>query len=287
MQVVQPEDVERKRGLEHRGGTFFARTLVQGTPGTPGNFKLSLSESGADHSGPRHRHNFDQYRFMVRGSSSFDRDGVLKEGMLGYFPEGVHYGPQTNPTDTFLIVLQFGGASGSGYLLPSEVKAGTEELRKFGEFKDGVFHRNGGDGKRNVDGFQAVWEHVHGREMVYPEPRYDAPVFMDPTSFDWVRVADGVEEKLLGVFTERRTEGGLLRLATGANHKLRGRGVWVVLRGAGAAGSDQLKQFTALHLEKGEELTIAASAPMELLHYGLPDLSGLESARHMPAVAAE
>ncbi len=287
MQVVQPEDIERKRGLEHRGGTFYARTLVQGTPGTPGNFKLSLSESGADHSGPRHRHNFDQYRFMVRGSSSFDRDGVLKEGMLGYFPEGVHYGPQTNPTDTFLIVLQFGGASGSGYLLPSEVKAGTEELRKFGEFRDGVFYRNGGDGKRNVDGFQAVWEHVHGREMVYPKPRYDAPVFMDPAHFDWMRVADGVEEKLLGVFTERRTEGGLLRLATGASHRLRGRGVWVVLHGAGKAGEKPLKQYTALHLEKGEELNIDASESMELLHYGLPDLSDLESARHIPAVAAE
>ena len=287
MQVVQPENVERKRGLEHRGGTFYARTLVQGTPGTPGNFKLSLSESGSDHSGPRHRHNFDQFRFMIRGSSSFDRDGVLKEGMLGYFPEGVHYGPQTNPTDTFLIVLQFGGASGSGYLLPSEVKAGTEELRKFGEFKDGVFHRTSGEGKRNVDGFQAVWEHVHGREMVYPKPRYDAPVFMDPNSFDWVSVGDGVEEKLLGVFTERRTEGALLRLAGGASHRLRGRGVWVVLRGAGKAGAHPLKQYTAVHLEKGEELAINASEPMELLHYGLPDLSDLERVRHIPAVAAE
>ena len=287
MQVVQPENVERKRGLEHRGGTFYARTLIQGTPGTPGNFKLSLSESGADHSGPRHRHNFDQYRYMVRGSSSFDRDGVLKEGMLGYFPEGVHYGPQTNPSDTFLIVLQFGGASGSGYLLPSEVKEGTEELRKFGEFKDGVFHRTSGEGKRNVDGFQAVWEHVHGREMIYPKPRYDAPVFMDPNSFDWVSVGHGVEEKLLGVFTERRTEGALLRLAAGANHRLRGRGVWVVLTGAGKAGSSPLKQYTAIHLEKGEELAIEASEPMELLHYGLPDLSDLESARHIQAVAAE
>ena len=41
-------------------------------------------------------------------------------------------------------MLQFGGASGSGYLLPREVKAGMEELKKFGEFKDGIFHRNEG-----------------------------------------------------------------------------------------------------------------------------------------------
>jgi len=66
----------------------------------------------------------------------------LKAGMLGYYPEGVPYGPQVNKTDIFCAVLQFGGASGSGYLLPREVKAGMEELKKFGEFKDGIFHRN-------------------------------------------------------------------------------------------------------------------------------------------------
>jgi hypothetical protein len=287
MQVVQQEDVERKRGLEHRGGTFYARTLVHGTPGTPGNFKLSLSESGADHSGPRHRHNFDQFRFMIRGASSFDRDGVLKEGMLGYFPEGVHYGPQTNPSDTFLIVLQFGGASGSGYLLPWEVKAGTEELRKFGEFKDGVFYRGTGEGKKQVDGFQAVWEHVYGRDMEYPKPRYDAPVFMDPANFDWIPVAEGVEEKLLGTFTERRCEGGLLRLAADAQHRVRGRGLWTVLSGAGATGDKVLNQYTCVFLETGEEAVLEASETMVLLHYGLPDLRGLESARPVSAVAAE
>jgi len=287
MKVVQAEDVERKRGLEHRGGTFYARTLVQGTPGTPGNFKLSLSESGHDHSGPRHRHNFDQFRFMVKGSSSFDRDGVLKEGMLGYFPEGVHYGPQTNPSDTFLIVLQFGGASGSGYLLPSEVKAGTEELKKFGEFRDGVFYRQSGEGKKQVDGFQAVWEHVHGRAMEYPKPRYDAPVFMDPASFDWVSIGDGVQEKLLGTFTERRCEGGLLKLEAGASHRVSGRGLWVVLDGAGSTSRQALRQYTAVHLEKDEETVLEASAAMILLHYGLPDLSGISSAQHLPAAAAE
>ena len=43
----------------------------------------------------------------------------------------------------------------------------------------------------------------------------------------------------------------------------------------------------ALVREIREELAIEASEPMELLHYGLPDLSDLESARHIQAVAAE
>jgi len=144
MKIVQIEDVERKRGLEHRGGTFHSRTMVEGTPGTPGNFKFSLSELGTDYSGPRHRHNFDQFRFALEGESDYGQDGTLKGGMLGYYPEGVHYGPQVNKTPITNVVLQFGGASGSGYLLPREVKAGMEELKTHGEFKDGVFHRHDG-----------------------------------------------------------------------------------------------------------------------------------------------
>jgi hypothetical protein len=167
------------------------------------------------------------------------------------------------------------------------VKAGTEELRKFGEFKDGVFYRGTGEGKKQVDGFQAVWEHVYGRDMEYPKPRYDAPVFMDPASFDWIPVAEGVEEKLLGTFTERRCEGGLLRLAAGAQHRVRGRGLWTVLSGAGATVGKVLKQYTCVFLETGEETVLEASETMVLLHYGLPDLRGLESARPVSAVAAE
>src|SRR5262249_40413746 len=80
-----------------------------------------------------------------------------------------------------------------------------------GEFKDGVFRRRADvEGKRNLDGYQAIWEHVNGRPMVYPKPRYPQPIFMDPANYEWVPVeaAPGVAEKLLGVFTERRSEAG-------------------------------------------------------------------------------
>jgi hypothetical protein len=36
MKVVQLETTPEVRGLEHRGGTFHARTIVEGKPGTPG-----------------------------------------------------------------------------------------------------------------------------------------------------------------------------------------------------------------------------------------------------------
>ena len=290
MKVVQFADVPLVRGLEHRGGTFHSRTPVAGEPGTPGNFKFSVSELGTDYSGPRHRHNFDQYRFMLSGESDYGQDGPLKAGMLGYYPEGVYYGPQVNKTPIVCAVLQFGGASGSGYLQPREVKAGMEELKQFGEFKDGVFHRREGApgilrGKSNMDAYQAIWEHVHGRAMVYPKGRYDAPIMMDAGNFAWARVrgAAGVSEKLFGVFTERRTQARLVRLDAGAHYEVAGRGVYLVLSGAGAAGGASLEKFTTVFLDTGERGTLSASETTELLHYGLPDLSDIAAVSHTGA----
>jgi hypothetical protein len=278
MKITQFDDVTPVRGLEHRGGTFHSRTTAEGVPGTPGNFKFSVSELGTDYSGPRHRHNFDQYRFMIAGESDYGQDGPLKAGMLGYYPEGVPYGPQVNKTPIVCAVLQFGGASGSGYLLPREVKAGMEELKKFGEFKDGVFHRREGlPGKRNLDAYQAIWEHVHGRDMIYPKGRYDAPVIMETANYDWapVKGAAGVSEKLFGVFTERRTQARMLKLAPGASAEVEGRGVYLVLSGAGSAEGEPLRKYTTVYVDTGEHATLHADEATELLHYGLPELSDL------------
>ena len=64
------------------------------------------------------------------------------------------------------------------------------ELREEGEFKDGVFRRRADvEGRRNVDGYQAIWEHVNGRPMDYPKPRYPQPIFMDPENYEWVPAA--------------------------------------------------------------------------------------------------
>jgi hypothetical protein len=290
MKIVQIEDVPLVRGLEHRGGTFHSQTTAEGPSGSPGNFKFSLSRLGTDYSGPRHRHNFDQYRFMIEGESDYGQDGPLRAGMLGYYPEGVHYGPQINKTEIFCAVLQFGGASGSGYLPPREVKAGMEKLKKFGEFRDGVFYRHEGvPGRRNMDAYQAIWEHVNGREMVYPKGRYNAPIFADSRNYDWAPVesAPGVSEKLFGVWTERRTQASLLRLEAGASHEIIGRGVYLVLSGAGTCEGKPLKQYTTVYLDHDEHARLFAGETTEFLHYGLPDLRSLAAARQTAGLAMQ
>ena len=104
-------------------------------------------------------------------------------------------------------VLQFGSASGSGYLSREEVYAGTEELKKFGTFEGGIFRRHDDvEGRRKTDGYQAIWEHMNGQRMDYPKPRYRDPIMLDPANYEWLPVdgMPGVSEKPLGSFTERQ-----------------------------------------------------------------------------------
>ena len=114
--------------------------------------------------------------------------------------------------------------------------------------------------------------------MLYPKGRYDAPIMMDAANYQWapIKGARGAVEKLFGVFTERRTEARLVKLEPGAALPVDGRGVYLVLSGAGSAGGQPLRKFTTVFLDTGESGTLRASEASELLHYGLPDLSDLE-----------
>jgi hypothetical protein len=290
MKLVHADEVEWKRGLQHRGGTFHYRHLLEGTPGTPGNFHLGLGQQDGDFASPRHRHNFDQFRFQIEGTSDFDRNGKMAAGALGYFPEGAAYGPQTSEGRSVTAVLQFGGASGSGYLSPAEVAVTTEELKKFGTFKGGIFRRNGDvEGRRNSDAYQAIWEHVNGRRMDYPKPRYRDPIMVDPENYGWLPVAGvtGVRRKPLGTFTERECSAALIELAPEATWRADGRSIYLVLSGAGAAGGKPYRSLTALHLDCGETAELVARERTELLQLALPNLAGLEIADRAPAEAAE
>ena len=278
MKIVQGDEIGWKRGLQHRGGTFHYRHLLEGTPGTAGNFHLSIGRQDGDFVSPRHRHNFDQFRYQLEGVSDFDRNGKMPAGTLGYFPEGAAYGPQSSEGRSVTAVLQFGGAGGNGYLSPQEVAAGTEELKKFGTFEAGIFRRNDDvEGRRNSDAYQAIWEHVHGRRMDYPKPRYRDPIMLDPENYDWLPVADmpGVTEKPLGVFTERQCAAQLFKIARGATYRAGGRSVYLVLAGAGIAHDAPYRRLTALHLAEGETAALLARDETELLRLVLPDLAGL------------
>lgn len=276
MKIVQGDQVQEVvRQFQHRQGQFIHRKLATGEPGTPGNFALELVRTTDDFFSPRHKHNFDQIRYQVEGEFDFDRNGKMTPGIIGYFPEGTPYGPQTSAVTSVTLVLQFGGASGSGYMTQEQMEASTAELKKTGRFEKGVYRRNDDvEGKRNMDGYQAVWENVNKRLMKYPQPRYNDPIMMNPGHFDWVPVegAPGVYDKLMGVFTERRCVAQFFKLDPHARFKGHGRGIYFVLAGEGRVAGELYRHFTAIHCEEGDDPAFAATSETQMLMLGLPQL---------------
>ena len=282
MKIVQGNSLSSDARSSHRGGTVSYVRLLESEPDTIDGFSLIVAKTPGRFS-PRHRHNFEQFRYQIDGIANYGRTGKLKPGMLGYFPEGVHYGPQTQePGDELtILVLQCGGASGGGYLGRDAEISIAEELKKFGAFEDGVYRRNPGvPGKRNLDAFQAIWEHASGRALEYPQPRYATPVLMYPEGFDWVPVsgAKGVSEKPMGMFTERRISARFVRLEAGAAFEFTGRReLLFVLSGNGEIGGEPLRAWTTALVTSGDKASIRAQEATEMLHFTLPDLSGVSA----------
>jgi hypothetical protein len=280
MKVVHADKIEAKMASSHRGGGSLRQRLLDGPPMSVEGFSLVIAKS-VDRFSPRHRHNFEQFRYQIEGEADYSATGTLKPGMIGYFPEGVHYGPQKQHEGQELCVLtlQFGGASGGGYPGRTASLEATEELKKLGTFKDGVFRRNPGlPGKKNVDGFQAIWEHLTGRPLKYPKPRYDVPILMHPDNFEWVPVEGqpGAYEKVMGVFTERRSQAGFVRLDPGAAYTAGGgRDIFFAIAGEGKVGNDSYRKFSSVQLDPDEQAVFKAKEATEFLHLRLPNLTDL------------
>jgi hypothetical protein len=220
MQTVRAADVEWGAVSGHRSGGIDFKRLLQGTPGAPDNFELSIVRTAGDYFTPRHRHNFDQVRLCLEGAMNYAPGKDLKAGTVGYFPEGTFYGPQSDTAKSLVLLLQMGGAGGYGFMSYRQLNAGYERLCDLGKFEGGVFTRQTTDGRiTRKDGYEAIWEHINGREVEYPPPRYEEPMVMHPEGFGWIPTHDpGFELKHLGTFGERAVNIGQIRGARGARH---------------------------------------------------------------------
>ena len=202
-----------------REGVLELNVLLTGQDGSPNNYVLMMNRAGSGGwATPRHRHNFDQFRYVVRGNYPLEPGKVMPEGCAAYFPESVAYGPQDRPEGLVVLTLQCGGASGNGFLSVSQREAANEALKKKGEFKKGKFVYVDAQGQpQEKDGSAACFEEATGKELSFAKPRYEALVMMDPSSYDWIPDGGaGVASKWLGAFTERNERFGFVRVDKGA-----------------------------------------------------------------------
>jgi hypothetical protein len=281
MDIVHGADLAWSEGEEkHREGRLSFKNLFKGVPGTPENYRLVLTRNNGPYKSPRHHHNFDQVRFCLEGKLNIAPGVDIEAGDAGYFPEGAYYGPQDDGTTKRLsLTLQFGGASGAGYMSSEQLKQGHAELAQRGKFEGGAYHF--GDSRRKQDAYEAIWEHVFQREMVYPQPRYPGAILFKTTSFAWWPVAKGVARKLLGTFTERGTQLEIVRIEPNASATLGVPNAEIlafVLKGSGSCGQETLKQYSAVRVMPDETAVIKGGEGWEAFVMTLPRLSHLKQA---------
>jgi hypothetical protein len=223
---------------------------------------------------PRHKHNFDQIRFPIAGEFEYAKDKILPAGWVGYFPEGVPYGPQVRRAGLVMLLLQFGGASGDGFLSKRQRKAAIDELGRTGTFEGGRYRPK--DGSKDEDEYTAIWRHATGTALAYPEPRYEDLIMMNPASFAWIDDASqsGVARKHLGSFTERELRVGFVKIDKGATLQeaavpaLR---LWFMIDGRVSHAGLELGPHTAIASEPGEAgPALSATAESTFLSVQLP-----------------
>jgi hypothetical protein len=223
VQAWRPEDaVTSLLGgrASHRVGTVEQRRFPIETGMLDLNLSFSRDTVADGFHSPRHRHCWDQLRFVLDGSLNIGETD-LHAGDCGYFPESVPYGPQRQAGQASVLVLQFTGAGGLYYPTPGELEAARDRLRAAGgTFEGGRYKGHGPDGSpADQDGYEALWEAHTGCKLVYAEPRYAAVVVMRSAAYEWL--ADprhpGIDVKSLGSFTEQQTAVTLIRIAPGAH----------------------------------------------------------------------
>jgi hypothetical protein len=162
LKIVHEHTAVEKGASAHRGGGVHFLSLLQGEENTSGNFHLTLVYAN-DYVAPRHRHNFDQVRIVLDGAFGFDHGMVQEAGMLGYFTEGNYY-TQKSVGKSMTLLLQAGGASGTGYMSDNQLRSAVENLQSKGQFNSGVFTWLDSTGKKhNQDGYEAAWEFVRNK----------------------------------------------------------------------------------------------------------------------------
>lgn len=262
----------------HRAGGMSHKVLFEGEEGSADNFLFVLANEGSDYYSPRHRHAWDQVRFCIEGAIPIGKALSVDEGETAYFPEGVHYGPQEGGPDRIVLLLQFGGASGLGYLSAAQLRQGIAALSEEGRFEKGVFRRERGEGRTNQDAYEAIWTKVTGHDLQYPEPRYKTPIVMRPAAFAWRDEpgAPGVRRRALGRFPERSLSLDLIGLEASADFGLTPsdeRRLIFVRNGEGRCGEASYAPHTAVRLEPGEAAQFNATTESELFCIAYPLVS--------------
>ncbi len=282
MDVVHTAEMPWGESLvaQRGGGDVAHKRLFEGEEGSPDHYMLVMAKEPKTFFSPRHRHPWDQIRFCLEGAIPIAKGVFVEGGEIAYFPEGARYGPQEGGEDRIVILLQFGGASGQGFIGPDRVNQARLDLAKDGRFEDGVYKRETASGRKNRDAYEAIWLHVRGGEVSYAAPVYKTPIIMRPVALPWLPTVEaGVSAKSIGIFPHRGLSLSAWAVEPGARHRIpasRALRLLFVTGGNGTADGVELRRWSAVRLPAGEGAELLATSRLELLELNVQPVSGLE-----------
>ena len=166
---------------------------------------------------PRHRHTFQQVRYVLSGKMKYGHE-VYGKGDCLYIPEGAYYGPVKpveNGEQLHFADIQFEGPSGIPYPEPEDVVNAQRKLAETGTFEEGVYTFASG---RKRDAYEAILEEISGEKISYPKPLLNSYVVLRSSALPWRSHASlaNVESKDLAYFFETGPNIKMAQLSHGA-----------------------------------------------------------------------
>ncbi|GAF47626.1 hypothetical protein [Rhodococcus wratislaviensis] len=273
MHVVEtdkiPYELVTKR---NRAGRVHRKFVREGevSPGVGFTADLVFYEGGhGTFNAPRHRHNFDQIRFIVSGQPDFGDGIVADDGQAAFFPAGAHYGPEVIEQAEVMLIQW-----SSSWVTREQHDATYAEMQKVGEFKDGYYVTVDADGNEHrADGRNSVWETFTGRQLTYPTARYPQTILMNPEGFEWRPVSAGLQVKSLGRFTEDEVYVSAYRWTDGQGaldlSPERMQFIWVS-EGEVSVGTQTYGPRTVIFSDLGESVVVNGKNGASAVVFGMP-----------------
>jgi quercetin dioxygenase-like cupin family protein len=273
--ITELADLEWQRIGKHRGPGLKMKSLPFRSDGAGSNLWLSLTEMEDGWYSPRHKHNFDQIRYVLEGETGFT-EWDLHAGECAYFPAGAEYGPQQQRGSAVLLTLQFPGGSGQHYLAPEQVEQTVRELQEI----DSTFGQGGkgiDSSGRERDSYEIVWETHQHAPIDYPRSEFAGPVLLNRNE-----AVDGANSERTGTQLVGQVESnGLQVLRVCSSQSLtmvpahrQGTEFWILETGLVEIDGRQLAPLTVIQLAAGApdtEVRVDSEASFTVLR--LPVLS--------------
>jgi len=275
MQIVETDNATWDLIVPNtRGGDIYRKIIRAAEGGDQVSYDVRIElfgEGDRAYNSIRHRHDFEQLRFAVRGEMDLGF-AKLEEGEVGYFPANAYYGPQ-KCAGAVILIAQWG----DHFITKSVSDRAVSELSEVGEFVDGVYRSVDDVGKPfNKDPLNAIWEHVFRRPYVPQRPRYEQPVVISPAAFGWSDREGPIRARRLGTFTENELEIEIISWVEDGtfHHQLAtddGRPV-LMFTTAGTFSHDDrhFGPHTGVWVDPGEGIKVDATARSELLKVTFP-----------------